>query len=193
MLQMNWSCTEHLIKGTRFPGSRQPSVSHCSILTMADVAFMRSFSLFEERPGNELATVATQGMNDCGAPVTPAAGCDENVINIQSYFPAIFEFDPYIGQAPIAVMDDETFSNGSAQTYDVLSNDILGDAALNLSSVEIVLQPEDGIAVVNTATGEIIVTMDTSETFATVYYRVRDVNGNLSTIGELNLSDGSML
>jgi hypothetical protein len=175
-------------RDTRFPGSLQPAVSTCSALTMADVSFMRTHSLFEQRTGGEIALVVVNGENDCGLPPTPAAGCDENVINTTAIFPTIFSYTSYDGQAPITVADNGSFDNGFAQTYNVLANDIIGDTGLDLTSVEIVVQPKDGVATVDPISGMITVTMDTIETNVSLYYRVTDLNGNVSPISPLNLS-----
>ncbi|MFT6435214.1 MAG: hypothetical protein ACJAVI_003266, partial [Candidatus Azotimanducaceae bacterium] len=180
-------------RDTRFPGSLQPAVSTCSALTMADVSFMRTHSLFEQRSGGEIAVVVVNGENDCGIPPTPAAGCDENVINTTAIFPTIFNYTSYDGQAPITVADNGSFDNGFAQTYNVLANDIIGDIGLDLTSVEIVVQAKDGIATVDPISGMITVTMDTLDTSVSLYYRVTDLNGNVSPISPLNLSANSGL
>ena len=59
---------------------------------------------------------------------------------------------------------------------------------LDLASVEIVVQPRDGVATVDTVTGEISVSLDTSDSMATVFYRVSDINGNVSTISVLDIT-----
>jgi hypothetical protein len=73
-----------------------------------------------------------------------------------------------------------------------LSNDIVGDSALDLSSIEIVVQPRDGVAAVDTVTGEISVLLDTDDSIATVFYRVSDIDGNVSTISVLDITVSSL-
>ena len=84
--------------------------------------------------------------------------------------------------------DSGSIVNGETRRFDVLSNDIVGDSALDLASVEIVVQPRDGVATVDTVTGEISVSLDTSDSMATVFYRVSDINGNVSTISVLDIT-----
>ncbi len=77
--------------------------------------------------------------------------------------------------------------NGETKSFDVLSNDIPGDSAIDLGSVEILVQPIEGVATIDSSTGEIIVSLDTIESTATVSYRVSDINGNESTISVLDI------
>ena len=176
----------------RYQGSLQPSVSHCESLTSADVSFVRTHTLFEERTNGDIAVLVANGNNDCGVPPTASQECDETVINTVGYFPTVFSFTPYDSQAPITVADSGSIVNGETRRFDVLSNDILGDSALDLSSIEIVAQPRDGVATIDTSTGEIIVSLDTNDSTATVFYRVSDINGNVSTISVLDIVVNSL-
>jgi len=188
---MVWYRTRAL--DVRYPGSRQPDVSHCSALTMADVSFVRTHTLFEDRPSGDIAVLVVNGENDCGIPPTPMTGCDENIINTSGIFPTIFGYTSYDGQAPITVVDEGTIENGVAKVFDVVGNDIVGGSAINLGSVEIVVQPKDGFATVDSISGDITVTVDTIETSVSLYYRVTDMSGNVSTISALNLAVGPQL
>ena len=183
---MVWYRTRN--RDARYQGSLQPSVSHCDSLIFADVSFVRTHTLFEERTNGEIAVLVANGNNDCGVPPTSSQDCDETVINTVGYFPTVFNFTPYDSQAPITVADSGSIVNGETRRFDVLSNDIVGDSALDLSSIEIVVQPRDGVATVDTVTGEISVSLDTSDSMATVFYRVSDINGNVSTISVLDIT-----
>jgi len=183
---MVWYRTRN--RDARYQGSLQPSVSHCDSLIFADVSFVRTHTLFEERTNGEIAVLVANGNNDCGVPPTSSQDCDETVINTVGYFPTVFNFTPYDRQAPITVADSGSIVNGETRRFDVLSNDIVGDSALDLASVEIVVQPRDGVATVDTVTGEISVSLDTSDSMATVFYRVSDINGNVSTISVLDIT-----
>jgi hypothetical protein len=176
----------------RYQGSLQPSVSHCESLTSADVSFVRTHTLFEERTNGDIAVLVANGNNDCGVPPTASQECDETVINTVGYFPTVFNFTPYDSQAPITVADSGSIVNGETRRFDVLSNDIVGDSALDLSSIEIVVQPRDGVAAVDTVTGEISVLLDTDDSIATVFYRVSDIDGNVSTISVLDITVSSL-
>ena len=184
--EMVWYRTRNL--DGRFQGSRQPSASHCNSLTFADVSFARTHTLFEARENGDIAVIVANGENDCGSLPSQGTDCDANIINITSYFPTIFSFTPYDGQAPITVPDTGSIVNGETKSFDVLSNDIPGDSAIDLGSVEILVQPIGGVATIDSSTGEIIVSLDTIESMATVSYRVSDINGNESTISVLDIA-----
>ncbi len=184
--EMVWYRTRNL--DGRFQGSRQPSVSHCESLTFADVSFARTHTLFEERTNGDIAVIVANGENDCGFFPSQGTNCDANLIKIDSYFPTIFNFTAYDGQAPITVPDTGSIVNGETKSFDVLSNDISGDSAIDLGSVEILVQPVEGVAEIDPATGEITVSLDTIESMATVYYRVSDISGNVSTISVLDIA-----
>ena len=183
--EMVWYRTRNL--DGRFQGSRQPSASHCNSLTFADVSFARTHTLFEARENGDIAVIVANGENDCGFVPSQGTDCDANIINITDYFPTIFSFTPYDGQAPITVPDTGSIVNGETKSFDVLSNDIPGDSAIDLGSVEILVQPIEGVATIDSSTGEIIVSLDTIESMATVSYRVSDINGNESTISVLDI------
>ena len=140
--EMVWYRTRNL--DGRFQGSRQPSASHCNSLTFADVSFARTHTLFEARENGDIAVIVANGENDCGFLPSQGTDCDANIINITSYFPTIFSFTPYDGQAPITVPDTGSIVNGETKSFDVLSNDIPGDSAIDLGSVEILVQPIEG-------------------------------------------------
>jgi hypothetical protein len=156
------------------------------------VSFVRTHTLFEERTNGDIAVLVANGNNDCGVPPTASQECDETVINTVGYFPTVFNFTPYDSQAPITVADSGSIVNGETRRFDVLSNDIVGDSALDLSSIEIVVQPRDGVAAVDTVTGEISVLLDTDDSIATVFYRVSDIDGNVSTISVLDITVSSL-
>jgi hypothetical protein len=183
--EMVWYRTRNL--DGRFQGSRQPSASHCNSLTFADVSFARTHTLFEARENGDIAVIVANGENDCGLIPSQGTDCDANIINITDYFPTIFSFTPYDGQAPITVPDTGSIVNGETKSFDVLSNDIPGDSAIDLGSVEILVQPIEGVATIDSSTGEIIVSLDTIESMATGSYRVSDINGNESTISVLDI------
>ncbi|MBV1879742.1 MAG: hypothetical protein KUG79_19020 [Pseudomonadales bacterium] len=182
-----------------YVGSRVPSVSHCAGLNDGvnpisnnQTSFERDMNLFDVTSDGTYRSITLNALNDCASVADPTivigTGCDENTLNINSFFPRVERRTAYTGNPPIAVPDFATFLEAQTLIVTVVSNDLIGDSTIDNETVEIVLGPFNGIATVNSATGEISYTSDVGTTDDVIYYRVRDANGNLSTIGEVFLA-----
>jgi hypothetical protein len=178
----------------RFAGSRVPSLSTCSLLNTAApdyslVAFTRTNKLEDINASGQLLTFVEDNFNQCNAnPVPP--GCDATQIELRGTFQRIFDpVVPFLGNPPLAVPDSTSASGGLLVGTPVLSNDLPGDSAIVPTSVTIVLGPFNGTATVDGPTGDILYTSNGGFTGTdTIYYRVQDANGNLSTVGTLTIN-----
>jgi hypothetical protein len=105
--------------------------------------------------------------------------------DVRNYDPVVV----FAGNPPLAAVDIGSASAGFASVNNVLSNDIAGDTAIDPTKVTIIAGPGNGTAVVNPTNGDISYSGNTGFTGTdAIYYRVKDLNGNDSTIGTLIIS-----
>jgi len=173
----------------RFPGSRVPTTDHCSALQSPDntlTDFKLTSKILQPDASSQLLYVEVRG-NQC---LAGATGCDNTVLDLLTT--EVRNFDPgvfFMGNPPLAAVEISEASGGFPSVNNVLSNSVAGDSAIDPSQVTIVAGPGNGSATVNPTNGEITYTGNSgfSGTDA-IYYRVKDLNGNDSTIGTLILT-----
>ena len=174
----------------RFLGSQVPSLSTCSLVQSPDntlITFKRTSKLLQTNGASELLTYVEERRNQC---VTGASGCNNTILeltntSLRNYSSRV----NFVGNPPLAVPEASSVSGGLASPVDVLTNDLAGDSAIDPTKVTIVAGPANGTATVNPTSGEITYTSNSGYTGSdTIYYRVKDVNGNDSTIGTLVLT-----
>ncbi|XOV87748.1 MAG: Ig-like domain-containing protein [Pseudomonadota bacterium] len=174
--------------GQRYPGSRTPDPSHCASLVNSDVEFGRIYTLFDALPETvtrygaqveQLQVIGRNLVNECD--------CDDP-LGIDGNFPVIFEFIPFDGNPGFAVDDNVDVTQGVPTVIDILSNDIDGDFAIDPASIVIELEPIDGTVSVDPVTGDLTYTSDLGVEDDVIYYRFRDANGNLSSLGRVSIS-----
>ncbi len=172
--------------GQRYPGSRTPDPSTCDGLSNFDVEFGRIYNLYDALPetvsryGEEveqLQMVARNLLNtDCD--------CDDP-IEVDGHFPVLFEFVPFDGNPGFAVNDNVEVFQGVPTVIDILSNDIDGDFAIDPAAIVIELEPTNGSVIVDPVTGDLTYTSDLGAEADVIYYRFKDANGNLSSLGTI--------
>ncbi|MFT6642969.1 MAG: hypothetical protein ACJAX5_000593 [Patiriisocius sp.] len=174
----------------RFSGSRVPTTSHCSAVQSPDntlIDFIRTSKLLKFNAASEVLSYVETRRNQCQ---TGATGCDNTILefistDVRNYDPVVV----FAGNPPLAAVDIGSASAGFASVNNVLSNDIAGDTAIDPTKVTIIAGPGNGTAVVNPTNGDISYSGNTGFTGTdAIYYRVKDLNGNDSTIGTLIIS-----
>lgn len=174
----------------RFSGSRVPTTSHCLAVVTPDntlIDFKRTNKLLQINGSGELLTYVEDRTNQC---VAGASGCNKTILDFTNTF--VRNFDSLVtfnGNPPLAAVDTGSASGGFATTIIVLSNDVAGDSAIDPTKVTIVAGPGNGMATVNPTSGEI--TYTGKEGFSgtdAIYYRVKDLSNNDSTIGTVIMS-----
>jgi hypothetical protein len=174
----------------RFSGSRVPTTSHCSAVQSPDntlIDFIRTSKLLKFNAASEVLSYVETRRNQCQ---TGGTGCDNTILefistDVRNYDPVVF----FAGNPPLAAVDIGSASGGFASVNNVLSNDVAGDTAIDPTQVTIIAGPGNGTAVVNPTNGEISYSGNTGFTGTdAIYYRVKDLNGNDSTIGTLIIS-----
>lgn len=108
---------------------------------------------------------------------------------VQSYLQA-----KYIGaasnQAPVALNDSDTTSEGESVTTDVLANDMDPEGLLDLTSVSVISGPSNGTVDIDGTTGQITYTnTNTSATASDIYeYQVSDTLGAASNTATVTIT-----
>jgi hypothetical protein len=175
-----------------------PPVSFCQNLQQDQISWKRAHDPYDDPGGNPHAVVL-QFFNDCGF---ASPGC--NTFYFDSTFPVIFEaIERFSAVPPIPIDDFVSTSPDTAVTINILSNDIVGDLAIDPASVEIVTGPfemdfsktpyltNDGSVTVNASTGEVTLTPDAADSAdreIVFQYRVSDTSGNQSVNGRVTVS-----
>ncbi len=169
-----------------FTGSVIPGLSHCSLLNTSIpdntlINFQRDISLLDINSNGQLLTFTENRNNE----TTIDQAGDPNVVVFTDAF--LRNFEPVVsfdGNPPLAVPDAIVVSPSILSVDNVVSNDIQGDGTIDPLTVTIVIPPRQGVASVDPSTGDIQFTPDASFIGPdTLQYRVRDINGNESTIG----------
>ena len=178
------------------PGSSIPSLSTCSLLntTLPDntlIQFQRNIELLELGFGSEVRTF-TENLNNPGDVVAMAGS---TTLDFSDTFLRNFEpIDFFFGfNPPIAGADFFMVSAGTTTPLTVVSNDIFDSESFDPASVVIEVQPQNGIAVPDTATGDIDYTPNMGFTGTDfLYYRVSGAtsgpSGVSSTIGRVEIN-----
>lgn len=176
----------------RFVGSQVPSLSTCSSLNTSTpdntlIDFSRTNKLIASNGTSQRLTFVEDNVNQCNPFV---AGCDPTQLDLRDTFQRIFDLViAFIGNPPLAVPDDISGLSGNLIGSPVHANDLAGDSAIVPTSVTIVAGPTNGTASVDGPTGDILYTSNGGFTgIDTIYYRVLDASGNLSTIGTLTIT-----
>ncbi|MGK0460008.1 MAG: hypothetical protein ACJA0W_000849 [Candidatus Azotimanducaceae bacterium] len=169
----------------RFAGSRVPTTAHCSVVQSPDntlIDFKRTGIMLKFNPSFELLSYVEERRNQC---LTGTMGCDNTILELTNT--EVRNFDPIVffsGNPPLAAVDSTSVSGGFATTVDILFNDIAGDSPIDPTNVTIVAGPANGIASIDVTTGEITYTGNSGFSGTDeIYYRVKDLVGNDSTIG----------
>jgi hypothetical protein len=181
----------------RYPGSLTPSVSTCMALTNPLTGFQFNWRLFDITAAGDHLITDTFGTNECGLfpLVSPSpAGCDSTKVTTTSFSSRIAQKTLFLGAPPFAVGDDISISaDTSSVPLNVLTNDLDGDTPIDPTSVEILVSPTGGSAVVDSVTGEINYLAIEGTVTDSITYRVKDSNGNLSTAASVSISIGAPL
>ena len=94
------------------------------------------------------------------------------------------------GNGPVAYDDSASLDGKKSVVVDVLSNDLAGPAALDLSSVEIVTEPRHGSVKIDTTTGAVSYQAGPhgpQVEFDELWYTVRDELSNVSTARRIRI------
>ena len=168
----------------RFTLSNQPSASHCSSVNAGTannlVSFQRDLTLFDVDTSGRSRSQSLEFFNNCGSPVDAVANapCTDTQLDLKNIFSRLEKQIAYVGTPGYAVADVATAVANVPLVINVLSNDIAGDSAFNVATVEVVGAPANGTTTVNATTGEITYTSNAGATSDFFYYRVFDANGN---------------
>ncbi|MFT7468144.1 MAG: hypothetical protein ACI8PP_001389, partial [Candidatus Pseudothioglobus sp.] len=179
----------------RYQGSRTPSVSTCSTLTTSSVSFQRDWRLYDISPAGEYLTTIKFSDNACG--INPIdfpgpAGCDSSQILANGSAPRISSRLAFNGPPPFAIDDTFDLATGAGPaTLNVLANDLAGGSSIDPATVEIIVPPLEGTATVDVATGNINYLPNAGALSDVIYYRVKDISGNLSTAGLVSVTIGA--
>jgi len=171
----------------RFDGDNIPDPADCGVfdfdaltspISGALVNFRRDHKLFDFNVNGTLRTTARNIKNIAG----------DGTLSVESFFPRLFDFTPFNGDAFIAAPDPETIAfEEIPEIIDITINDIQGSVAAD--SIEIVVGPKLGVATVVGLNIEYTADFGAFDAgpFDTIYYRVIDLNGNKSTIGVVSI------
>ena len=146
-------------------------------MSAANISFQRRNVLFDIIPNTDAVQT-----------VVREAFSDGTSLNVEAFFMRIFDRVTSSTETPATpVPDSAVVFPGSTTAIDVLSNDIVGDSAIDPSHVTIALGPFHGAVVVNGSTGELEYTPDPGTTSDTIYYNI--VNGtNISSTAAVDIS-----
>ncbi|MDC1307124.1 Ig-like domain-containing protein [Pseudomonadales bacterium] len=165
-------------------GTSRPDTSFCAAALPAEVSFRREQTLFDVS-GVNIRTVTRESRNTCGFGPVGQQNCE---LLVDTYFPRIYELtETFVGDPPRAGTGRMESATGEAVDIGIDSLVQDADSKLDFSSIEIVKQPQTGTVSINTSTGVITYTPVGDNSTDEFYYRVRDTDGNLSSVASVNV------
>ena len=173
-----------------YSGSIIPSASHCATLTNSEVSLQFDYRLYDLGPQGAGRNVTRESVNDCGSlpSINPQPPGCVPTLSTTAYFETQSTRIPFVGAAPITVPDPQVNAiTGTPVVIDVLANDLPGDSVIDPATVQLLVPTTLGTTSINPTTGEITYTATASNGFDYIYYRVRDVNNNLSTFSKIDI------
>jgi len=179
-----WSRT--FTRDQLIPGTSLPTLSHCGALTNDQVFFRRESVLFDINSEGQLRTIVENEQNFCLFSGDP--NCDATILETNSFFHRVLDRIPLTNNPPLPVPDDINVNSGSSAVINVLLNDMPGDVAIDATTVVIIKNPDLGTVSVDPNTGSVTYTAGSVSGSDFFQYRVRDINGNLSTYGQVTIN-----
>jgi len=168
------------------PGTSIPTLDHCSTLTDDQVFFRRENVLFDINDQGQLRTIGANEQNNCLFSGSP--DCDATLLDTDSFFLRVLDRTPLTNNPPLPVPDDTSVNTGNTVDINILSNDMAGDVAIDPGTVFITRSPTLGSVVVDANSGVVNYAAGNIAGNDYFQYRVRDVNGNLSTYGQVTIN-----
>ncbi len=173
--------------GVVTPNSPETSTSYCSNLSDTSIGDVNVVTLFS------VSDTAVRGVNErqgSSCDDLPPGTCEVAEFTPRSFEPFSADRVPLTEVPPIAENDYRPIPVGTPITIDVLTNDVTRGLPIDPTTVEIVLDPLQGTAVVETS-GEITYDPGTFTGREFFQYRVNDTDGNPSTIGFIIIDIGA--
>jgi hypothetical protein len=84
--------------------------------------------------------------------------------------------------------DSASVNTEESVLIDVLSNDIVGDVAIDTGTLDIIANPRLGTLSIDVNSGIVTYTAGSVAGSDSFQYRVQDVSGNLSTHGQVDIN-----
>ena len=182
--------------------SSMPLAGYCQSLTDSQISFQQAHTLFDVTSSGQYGMTLRQKSNTCGYfPVSDPKNCDlPGTLVTDDVYPRVMQYTAFANFPPVAIADAVTVFELTSTVIDVLANDLDGrNSALganepsgsvdlmDATTVEIIKQPTSGAATVDPNSGEITYTSDAGAISDVFYYRVKNVSGDSSNVGIVNV------
>jgi len=109
-------------------------------------------------------------------------------LDVSSFFHRVLDRTPLTNNPPLLAPDSASVNTEESVLIDVLSNDIVGDVAIDTGTLDIIANPRLGTLSIDVNSGIVTYTAGSVAGSDSFQYRVQDVSGNLSTHGQVDIN-----